>query len=49
MTEDVYDIRKGLAELVGSIEDDDFGNNDRYINFIECDITGSLGVWGISQ
>ena len=46
--EDVYKIRKELAEIVGDLEDDS-EDNERYINMTECDVTGSLGVWGINE
>ena len=45
--EDVYKIRKELAEIVGDLEDNS-EDNERYINMTECDVTGSLGVWGIN-
>ena len=45
--EDVYKIRKELAKIVGDLEDDS-EDNERYSNMTECDVTGSLGVWGIN-
>ena len=49
--EDIYDVRKSLAEIVGSLDegDDDDDKNDRYLQLSECDVTGSLGIWGIKQ
>lgn len=48
--EDIYNIRKGLADLVKSLEDDENNEeNERYTHLQQCDVTGSLGVWGIAQ
>lgn len=48
--EDVYNIRKGLADLVKSLDDNENDeNNEKYIHMQQCDITGSLGVWGIAH
>jgi len=45
------DIRKELAELVGSIDDenDEEQEPDVTISMTMVDVTGSLGVWGIAH
>lgn len=48
--DDTYNIRKGLAEIVNAISEDDEDNEpDVTIQMTANDITGSLGVWGISH
>ena len=50
IVEDIYNIRKGLIDLVKSLDDNENDeNNEKYIHMQQCDITGSLGVWGIAH
>ena len=45
------DIRKELAAIVGSIDDEDDEEKEPNvsISMSSVDITGSLGVWGIAH
>ena len=45
------DIRKELAAIVGSIDDEDEEEKEPNvsISMSAVDITGSLGVWGIAH
>lgn len=48
--DDTYGLRKPLADIVAAINDEDEDNEpDINIQLTVNDITGSLGVWGISQ
>lgn len=48
---DSFQLRKGLLEAIDEYNEDendeDFGK--RMITMTVIDVTGSLGVWGISQ
>lgn len=45
------DIRKELAAIVGSIDDEDTEEKEPNvtISMSAIDVTGSLGVWGIAH
>ena len=48
------DIRKELAAIVGSIDDENDENDEEKepnvsISMSAVDVTGSLGVWGIAH
>ena len=42
------DIRKALLDFVNNIDDDEEVGPDINITACAIDVTGSLGVWGIS-
>lgn len=49
--DDTYNIRKGLAELVDALTEDNDSDEPSYtrIQLTTNDVTGSLGVWGIDN
>ena len=48
--EDIYNVRKGLAEIINNMPEDEEDNEpDVNMQLVANDITGSLGVWGIKQ
>lgn len=48
--DDTYRLRKSLADIVSAIDDEGQESEpDENIQLTTNDITGSLGVWGISQ
>lgn len=49
--DDTYNVRKGLAELVGALVDGNDSDEPSYtrIQLTANDVTGSLGVWGLDS
>lgn len=48
--DDTYSLRKSLADIVAATDDEDKDDEpDINVQLTTNDITGSLGVWGISQ
>ena len=43
------EIRNGLADIVGAKNKSDKQEKARSVIFSAVDVTGSLGVWGITQ
>lgn len=51
--EDTYNVKRSLAEIINNLSEDseelDNIENRIQIQMTSTDVTGSLGVWGISH